>query len=77
MNTIKETLLAGWNIMRWLRLGFGIFFAVEAFTASDKLFAAAAAFLLFTAIFNIGCFGSSACPLPKGAGGSNRRSKRS
>jgi len=64
MDTIKETLFTGWNLMRWLRLGFGIFFAVEAYTASDKLFGIAAVFLLITALFNTGCGGSAACAVP-------------
>jgi len=64
MNAIKEMLFTGWNLMRWFRLGFGIFFAIEAFRDSDKLFAIAAAFLLFTAIFNTGCSGSSGCAVP-------------
>ena len=62
--TIKQTLFTGWNFMRWLRLGLGIFFAVEALTTYDKLSGFAAAILLFMAIFNTGCCGSASCAIP-------------
>jgi len=60
---MKQTILTGWNFMRWLRLGFGFFFAVEALRTGDKLTGIAAVFFLFTALFNTGCCGS-ACSVP-------------
>ncbi|HZW69722.1 MAG TPA: hypothetical protein VFF57_02555 [Hanamia sp.] len=61
METNKQTLFAGWNFMRLIRLGFGIFFAVHAFQTHDTLVGFVAAFFLFTSIFNVGCCGSGGC----------------
>ncbi|TZF82831.1 hypothetical protein FW774_14140 [Pedobacter sp. BS3] len=61
---MRQILFTGWNFMRWLRLGAGIFFAVEALKTHDKLFGFAAAFFLFTAHFNTGCCGPAGCAVP-------------
>jgi hypothetical protein len=61
METIKQALFTGWNFMRWLRLGFGIFFSVQAFQTHDTLISFVAAFFLLTAITNTGCCGNKSC----------------
>jgi len=61
METIKQALFTGWNLMRWLRFGFGIFFAVQAFQTYDTLISFVAAFFLLTAITNTGCCGNKSC----------------
>jgi len=61
METIKQTLFTGWNFMRLIRLGFGVFFAVQAFQTHDTLVGFVAAFFLLTSIFNVGCCGSGGC----------------
>jgi hypothetical protein len=63
MQTIKQTLFTGWNFMRWIRLAFGIFFAVQTFQTHDTLVSFVAAFFLFTALTNTGCCGSGGCTL--------------
>jgi len=64
METIKRTLFTGWHFMRWLRLAFGIFFAVQAIQTHDTLTGLVGAFFLFTAITNSGCCGSGSCATP-------------
>lgn len=61
METIKQTLFSGWNFMRLIRLGFGIFFAVQAFQTHDTLVGFVAAFFLLTSLVNVGCCGSNRC----------------
>ncbi|MEO6814252.1 MAG: hypothetical protein ABI172_10005 [Ginsengibacter sp.] len=64
METIKQTLLSGWNFMRFLRLGFGIFFIVQGIQTHDTLIGLAGAFFLFTAVTNTGCCGAGRCASP-------------
>ena len=64
MFSIKETLFTGWNFMRFLRLGFGIFFVVQAVQTHDTLTGVFGAFFLFTAVTNIGCCGGGSCAAP-------------
>ena len=61
---MRQTLLTGWNFMRWLRLGFGIFFAVQAIQTHNILAGFVAAFFLFQAITNTGCCGAKGCATP-------------
>ncbi len=63
METIKQTLFTGWNFMRWLRFGFGIFFAMQAFQTHDTLVSFVAAFFLLTAVTNTGCCSSKGCAM--------------
>lgn len=64
METIRQTLFTGWHFMRWLRLGFGIFFAVHAIQTHDTLAGFVSAFFLFTAVTNTGCCGAKGCAAP-------------
>lgn len=60
---IKQTLLSGWHLTRWIALGAGLFLGIQAFWYEDGLAAALSAFFLFQAITNSGCMGS-----PRGCG---------
>jgi len=61
---IKETLFTGWNLMRWLRLGLGVFIAIQAIQIHDTLSGFISAFFLFQAVTNTGCCGSRGCAMP-------------
>lgn len=61
---IRQTLFTGWNLMRWLRLGMGIFFVVQTILLHDTLSGFIAAFLLFQAATNTGCCGVNGCAVP-------------
>lgn len=64
MNTIKATLLYNWHFMRVLRLGLGIFIAIEAIQIYDAFSGFIAAFFLFQSITNTGCCGAQGCSTP-------------
>ncbi len=64
MKTIVENLFTNWHLMRWLRLGFGIFLAVQSVQYHDALAGIVAAFFLFQVVTNTGCCGSTGCPMP-------------
>lgn len=49
--------------MRFLRLGFGIFF-LQAIQTHDTLTGVVGAFFLFTAVTNTGCCGGGSCAVP-------------
>jgi hypothetical protein len=61
MNAIKTTLLYNWHFMRVLRLGFGIFIAIQAVKMHDAFSGLIAAFFLFQAVTNTGCCGTQNC----------------
>ena len=61
---IRETLLTGWNFMRWLRLALGVTIAVQAFQSHDMLLGFMSAFLLFQTVTNTGCCGTNGCNVP-------------
>ena len=52
-----------WNVLRLLRLALGVFALVQAFIQRDITVGLLAAFLLSTAIANVGCCGSNGCAL--------------
>jgi len=58
---IKQTLLTGWGFTRWLRLGLGVFIAIQAIQTHDTLSGFIAAFFLFQAATNTGCCGAGGC----------------
>lgn len=60
----KETLLTDWHLMRWLRLGMGLYASTVAFQLHDILSGIIAAFLLFQAVSNTGCGGANGCSVP-------------
>lgn len=60
----KETLFNNWNFMRFLRLGLGLYIAVQAVETLSIVSGAVAVLFLFQAITNMGCCGSNGCALP-------------
>jgi hypothetical protein len=60
----KETLLTDWNFMRILRLGVGIYIAVQAVETLSLFSGVVAVFFIFQAITNTGCCGSKGCAVP-------------
>ena len=50
--------------MRWLRLGLGIFIAIQAVQSQDTLSGFISALLLFQAMTNTGCCGANGCAVP-------------
>lgn len=65
MNTIKQTLFSNWHFRRWLRLGIGLYAAVEAIQRHDIFLGLLSAFLLIQAFTNTGCCGAGGCAVPK------------
>ena len=61
---IRETLLTNWNFMRLLRLGLGIYIAIQAVETQSKISMIFAVFFLFQALTNTGCCGSNGCAVP-------------
>jgi len=59
-----KTLLTGWNFMRFLRLGLGIYIAFQAIETISLFFGFVAVFFLFQAITNTGCCGTTSCSVP-------------
>lgn len=68
----KETLFNNWNFMRFLRLGLGIYIAIQAVETLSILSGIVAVFFLFQAITNTGCCGSNGCAVPLKKGNSDK-----
>ncbi len=64
MNTIKQTLLYNWHLMRWIRLLLGIMMAYQALVFADTLSGLIAAVFLYQALTNTGCCGVDGCAVP-------------
>ena len=64
MQTIKTTLFTDWHLARLIRLGLGLFIAIQAIRTHDSLSGFIAAFLLFQALSNTGCCGANGCAVP-------------
>ena len=60
----KQTLLTNWNLMRFLRLGIGIYIAVQAIETQSAFSGVVAVFFIFQAVTNTGCCGSNGCAVP-------------
>lgn len=58
---MKQLILQGWNLMRVLRLGVGVYGLVQGISSNDSLLIIAGGFLLVTGLFNIGCCGVNGC----------------
>ena len=59
-----QTLLTNWNFMRVLRLGIGIYIAVQAIETQSVFSGVVAVFFIFQAVTNTGCCGSNGCAVP-------------
>ena len=62
---MKRIILTNWNIMRILRLIFGVVALVQGIMQSESLLMVAGVFILSTAIFNVGCCGAAGCSVPQ------------
>jgi branched-subunit amino acid transport protein len=62
---MKETILSGWNFMRWLRLIMGIYIIITSITGKNYVFAMIGGFFVFQAITNSGCAACAAVPVSK------------
>jgi hypothetical protein len=61
-NVINSIFYTSWGIGRWLRLGIGIAFLVDAFYKESGMVAIMGSFLVYQASFNTGCgLGNSSC----------------
>ena len=56
---MMKTILNNWSVMRGLRLAIGIIALVQSIIQKDITLGIIAAFLLVTAITNVGCCGSN------------------
>ena len=65
METIKQQLFTGWHFMRWLRLGIGIYIAIQAVMMKDAMMGFFSAIFLVQAFTNTGCCGTQACAVPE------------
>lgn len=61
---LKQTLLTGWNFMRWLRLILGLYMGVQAIMLHDAFSGVFSAFFLFQSLTNTGCCGAGGCAVP-------------
>lgn len=61
---MKQTLLTGWHFMRFLRLGLGIYIAIQAVQTLSILSGVIAVFFIFQAVTNTGCCGANGCAVP-------------
>lgn len=56
-----KKILVNWPFLRVLRLAIGIYALVEAIVQKDAIIGVLAAFLLVTALTNVGCCGTNGC----------------
>ncbi len=61
LNNLKNRLLTGWGLMRFVRLGLSVILIAQAIILSELLFASLGIVLLFQAAFNYGCCGEGGC----------------
>lgn len=64
MDTIKRTLFTGWHLTRFLGLGLGLFFGIQALVYKEAFAGFLSAFFLFQVVTNTGCFGGRGCAVP-------------
>lgn len=66
METLKNTILTGWNFMRWLRLAIGLVIAYQAYATQNGLLGLLAGIFIFQAVANAACCGAGACTTAPG-----------
>ena len=66
MNALYRRLFAGWNLMRIIRLGLGLWVLVMSIQSRDTTMGLFSAFFVVTAIFGVGCCGASGCYVAPG-----------
>lgn len=62
---MKSIVWRNWHAMRIIRAVFGIIALAQGILQRDSLLIIAGSFLLFSAIFNVGCCGPDGCTLPR------------
>ena len=58
-----KKIINGWNVMRVIRLALGIAALVQGFLQKENLLVVAGIWILFSALFNVGCCGSGGCTI--------------
>ena len=58
-----KKIINGWNVMRVIRLALGIAALVQGFLQKENLLVVAGMWILFSAVFNVGCCGSGGCTI--------------
>ena len=61
---LRNTVLKGWHLRRYMGLGAGLFLAYQAIAAFDGLTGLLSGVFLLQAITNTGCFGKTGCGIP-------------
>ncbi len=56
-----KTMMQGWHLMRFVRLGLGLVILVQSITTKDMMVAFLGGLIVFTALANVGCCGSNGC----------------
>lgn len=56
--------LTGWNVFRFIRLLIGLAALVQGIAQKEVLVLAAGSWVLFGALFNLGCCGRGGCSVP-------------
>ena len=62
MNT--STFVTNWHLMRFIRLGLGLYIGFQAFQTQSILSGLLAVFLVYQAITNTGCCAANNCSVP-------------
>ena len=62
-----KKIINGWNVMRVIRLALGIAALVQGFLQKENLLVVAGMWILFSALFNVGCCGSGGCTIQTNA----------
>lgn len=61
---MKDLIFKNWNVVRFLRLGIGLFILVQAVIVGDVLIGLAGLLFASMAVFNAGCGSTGACGTP-------------
>lgn len=59
--TIKNKLLYGWSLMRFIRVALGVFILIEGFKSTSYFSLAIGGLLLWQGVMNVGCCGANGC----------------
>lgn len=61
---MRDRILHGWSVARWMQLAFAIVFVVAAISNHEPFAWLAATYFGLQAVFNVGCCATSACAAP-------------
>jgi hypothetical protein len=59
-----QTLLTGWNFLRWFRLVLSVAIIFQAIETKDMFYGVLALLLVYQTIANVGCCGVNDCTVP-------------